>query len=446
MIIQFEELLVIIKSRESQTVEFKAEISPELGKSICAFANTNAGAILVGVADDGRIKPLAEDADERVAQIAHGCKPSVYPEIDKVFCEGKPVFVVALPQSKGVLHAYKNIAYRRVGTTDMPLSSEEVITFARQARLIRFDNQYSDAKLSELDEAAIRKFVRSAIAQRRLDVDPALPINEILDKLELRQNDQLTHAAALLFAKEPQHFALQSEVRCARFKGTDSLTFIDMKVLRGNVFEQIDNAEKFVMNHIRLAAEVVDFLREEKWEYPLDAIREALTNAICHRDYFSTANVHVSIYDDRLVIWNPGALPPELTLEALKGPHNSIPRNPLIANALFLIKYIERWGTGTERIIKETLAHGLPEPEFLLHNGGLQVVFKKAEAFLENLNERQKKAWGYFREKNTITSALYSEVCQCSMRTALSDLSDMVAKGLLIREGKRKAALYRRVK
>jgi len=443
---QPEELLKLIKSGESQSVEFKADFSPEVGKSLCAFANTNAGTVLVGVTDDGRIKGVQDDVEEKIAQIAHSCKPSVYPEIAKVDCEGKSALIVAVPHSKGVLHSFKHIAYKRIGTNDMPLSPEEVITLAKEARMIRFDNKFCEASLTDIDEAAIRKFIRSAIAQRRLDIDPVLPIAEILEKLELKQGDNFTYAATLLFGREPQKFSLQSEVRCARFKGTDSLRFIDIKVLRGNVIDLIDNAEKFVMNHIRLQAKVVDFLREEKWEYPLDAVREAITNAVCHRDYFSAANVHVSIYDDRLEVWNPGMLPPELTLEALKGPHKSIPRNPLIANALFLIKYIERWGTGTERIIQETHAHGLPEPEFSSNSGGFQVVFKKAEAFLASLNERQRKAWEYLRTHNTITQATYIELCTCGVATAKRDLKDMSTKSLIKKEGSARKTLYRRMK
>jgi ATP-dependent DNA helicase RecG len=219
-----------------------------------------------------------------------------------------------------------------------------------------------------------------------------------------------------------------------------------MKVLRGTVIEQIDNTEKFVMNHISLAAKIEGFIREERWEYPLSAIREAITNAICHRDYFSTANVHVSIYDDRVEVWNPGGLPPELTIEALKGPHKSIPRNPLIADALYFIKYIERWGTGTQRIVSDTLAHGLPEPEFKEATGGFEVVFRKAEAFLEDLNERQKKAWDYLRERETITRSEYAELCGCSIRTAARDLDDMLTKGLSKREGMGKNTYYRRLR
>lgn len=441
-----EKLLEIIKEGESQSVEFKADFSPEVGKTLCAFANTNSGTVFLGISDGGRIQGVSEKTEEKVANTAHSCKPSIYPEIRKVMHNGELILIVEVPHSTGVLHSFKNVAYRRVGTSDMPLSPEEVIAFARQARILRFDDQCCEAALSDIDEKRVGSFIRSAIAHGRLDIDPNLPVGEFLEKLELKERGHLTYAAVLLFGREPQRFALQSEVRCARFKGKVSLTFIDMKVLGGNVIEQIDNAEKFVMNHIKLAAEIKGFLREERWEYPLSAVREAITNAICHRDYFSTANVHVSIYDDRVEVWNPGGLPPELTIDALKAPHKSIPRNPLIANALYFIKYIERWGTGTERIVQDTLAHGLPEPEFRQVHGGFEVVFRKAEAFLESLNDRQRRAWEYLREKETITRATYAELCGCSIRTAARDLESMLAKKLIKREGTGKNTYYRRLR
>jgi len=443
---EMKEVLEIIKQGESQTVEFKRGFSTEVGNTLCSFANTAGGAILLGVSDDGKIKGVPEKVEEQVASLAHSCKPSIYPRIRKVVHNGKLILIVEVPCSEGVLHSFRNVVYRRVGTSDMPLSGEEVIAFARQARIVRFDNQFCSATLSDIDEVVVKRFIKSAIAQRRLNIDPNLSIEEVLEKLELREGDRLTYAAVLLFGREPQRFALQSEVRCARFKGKESLSFIDMKVLRGNVIDQIDEAEKFVMNHIKLSAEIKGLLREEKWEYPLSAIREAITNAICHRDYFSTANVHVSIYDDRVEVWNPGGLPPPLTIDALKGPHKSIPRNPLIANALYFIKYIERWGTGTQRIIADTLSHGLPEPEFNETSGGFEVVFRKAEAIAVGLNERQKKAWAYLREKETITRSEYAQLCECSERTALNDLQNMVVKGLITKEGKGKLTFYRRLR
>jgi len=441
-----EELLAMITAGEGPSVEFKADFSPEVGKTLCAFANTDSGTIFLGVSDEGRIQGVSERVEEKVANVAHSCKPSIYPEIRKVLHDGKLMLIVDVPHSTGVLHSFRNVAYRRVGTSDMPLSPEEVVAFARQAGILRFDDQFCRAELPDIDEKMVSTFVRSAIAHRRLNIEPELPVHEVLEKLELKQGDRVTHAAILLFGREPQRFVLQSEIRCARFKGTEPLTFVDMKVLGGSVIEQIDMGEKFVMNHIRLEAEIKGFLREERWEYPLSALREAITNAICHRDYFSTANVHISIFDDRIEAWNPGGLPPELTIDDLKRPHKSILRNPLIANALFFIEYIERWGTGTQRIIQDTLAHGLPEPEFRQVHGGFEVVFRKAEAFLESLNDRQRKAWDYVRANDTIAQAIYIELCACSETTAKRDLRDMVAKGLLRREGKARKTVYRRLK
>jgi len=113
---------------------------------------------------------------------------------------------------------------------------------------------------------------------------------------------------------------------------------------------------------------------------------------------------------------------------------------------LEIIKSGERWGTGTQRIVSDTLAHGLPEPEFSESAGGFWVVFRKAEAFLESLNERQKKAWDYLREKDKITRSVYAELCGCSETTAFYDLQDMLKKGLLKRAGKGKATVYHRAK
>jgi ATP-dependent DNA helicase RecG len=443
---KFKNFLQVMKDGEGQSVEFKERFTPDVGKTLSAFANTNQGLLLLGLSDEGRIRGVSEKTEEKVANVAHSCKPSIYPEIRKVIYKGETLIYVKVPRSKGVLHSFKNIAYKRVGTNDMPLSPEEVISFARQARIIRFDKEICRAGLSDIDEEMMRKFVESARAHRKLEIDPNSPLKEILEKLELMEEGNLTYAAVLLFGENPQMFNPQMEVRCARFKGKETLSFIDMKVLRGNVIEQIDDAEKFVMNHIRLEAEIKGFKRKERWEYPLSAVREAITNAVCHRDYFSTANVHVSVFDDRLEVWNPGGLPPELTIEDLKKPHKSIPRNPLIANALFLIKYIERWGTGTQRIIWDTVAHGLPEPEFNEISGGFEVVFRKAEAVFEELNERQKKAWEYLREKGTVTRSEYAEICGCSIRTASRDLENMLHKGLLKREGKGKMSYYKRLR
>ena len=253
-----------------------------------------------------------------------------------------------------------------------------------------------------------------------------------------------------MFGKNPQRFFIQSEIRCARFKGIKAVKpFIDMKVINGSIYEQIDQTEKFILFNIKKAAwiEPGKIERQEKWEYPPDAIREAIINAIAHRDYYSSANVHISIFDDRIEIWNPGKLPPPLTPKDLKEEHKSIPVNPSLANLLFLIKYIERWGTGTNDIIKWCREEGLPEPIFKEVTGGFAVVLRKFQIpeNLESLelNERQMKAIEYISQKNRIANNEYRKLFPgITDRTVLNDLRDMVKKGILVKVGKTKNTFY----
>ena len=212
------------------------------------------------------------------------------------------------------------------------------------------------------------------------------------------RDGKLTNAAVLLFGKNPQRFFIQSETRCARFKGLKPLEFIDMKVFGGNIIDQRENALEFVKEHIRLHAEIKGTERVERWEYPIEAIREAITNAICHRNYETASNVQIRIFDDRIEVWGCGPLPEPLTPEDLKREHKSILRNPQIGKSFFLIKFIEQWGTGTNRMIEQCLGHGLPEPLFEEVAGDFVVTFRKyniTEEILNELNDRQRKAIEY---------------------------------------------------
>jgi ATP-dependent DNA helicase RecG len=249
----------------------------------------------------------------------------------------------------------------------------------------------------------------------------------------------------LLFGKNPQKNFLLAETRCARFKGTEPLEFIDMKVFGGVIIDQRGDALEFVKEHIKLHAKIVGTERVEKWEYPMAAIREAITNAICHRDYETKSNVQVRIFDDRIEVWGCGFLPEPLTVEDLKKAHRSILRNPLIGKCFFLIKFIEEWGTGTNRIIKECLDYGLPEPLFEEVSGGLVVTLRKeiSEDFLRErgLNERQIKAVFSVVDKQAITNKEYQELFTISKRTATSDLADLVDHGIFRKMGRGKRDL-----
>ncbi len=223
-----------------------------------------------------------------------------------------------------------------------------------------------------------------------------------------------------------------------------------MKVFVGNIIDQREDAVEFVKEHIKLHAKIVETERVETWEYPIEAVREAITNAVCHRDYEISSNVQVRIFDDRIEVWGCGPLPKPLTVDDLRKKHDSILRNPLIGKCFFLIKFIEQWGTGTNRIISECLKYGLPEPLFEEVAGNLVVTFRKTkftEDYLKQLglNERQIKAIHYLKENKQITRRKYSSLFNCSTRTAFNDLQAMIDKKILKRKGKGKYTYYEMV-
>ncbi|MEA1963669.1 MAG: ATP-binding protein [Candidatus Aerophobetes bacterium] len=219
-----------------------------------------------------------------------------------------------------------------------------------------------------------------------------------------------------------------------------------MKVFGGDIIDQREDSLEFIKEHIKLHAEIKGTERIERWEYPIGAIREAITNAICHRDYEITGNVQVRIFNDRIEIWGCGPLPKPLTIEDLRKKHDSILRNPLVGKCFFLIKYIEQWGTGTNRIIKECLDYSLPEPLFEEISGSLVVAFrgKVTEEYLKSLglNQRQIKVIKYIKEYGKIDRKTYCDICKVEKTVAHEELSDMVKKKIIKMVGKGRGAHY----
>jgi len=251
-----------------------------------------------------------------------------------------------------------------------------------------------------------------------------------------------------LFGKEPQNFFTRPEVKCIRFKGTDVTgKMLDFKVIKTNLFDQLIETERFIYNNISMAAWIEEgkLQRQEKWEYPPKAIREALANALCHREYETSSSVQVRIFDDRIEFWNPGRLPEGWTVETLKQKHESKPPNPSLIQHFFWVKYVEEVGTGTNKIIKWCREWDLLEPDFEFTGTSLIVTFKKPPVLKDlerlGLNERQIKAVNYVAKKGSITNKEYQEVNDVARTTATEDLSDLVKRGVFIRVGKGKRGL-----
>ena len=210
----------------------------------------------------------------------------------------------------------------------------------------------------------------------------------MLTQLRLLKNDTPTHAAVLLFGNEPQRFIYNAEVKCAHFHGVQRQKPIPFyQVYKGTLFELVDQAVNFVLSKINLAVgtRALSAQAPTAYEIPPEVVSEAIVNAIAHRDYTSTASVQVMLFADRLEVWNPGGLPPGLSLQSLRQPHGSYPANPLIAEPMYLAKYIERMGTGIGDMIDRCTAHGLPEPAFGLTDGFVTTIWRKPELALAHV-------------------------------------------------------------
>jgi len=435
----------LLKEGESETVEFKPSLSQmdKIIGSISAFSNTKGGTLVIGVSDKGEV--LGVDIGTRTIeslanQVKQNTDPMAYPSIRVDKSDKKHVVVIEVVEGKQKPVLAFGRAYRRVGKSNQKLGYDEIRNLALKTSKIYWDSRVcEDASFGDIDEVKVRLFLRKAKYERRLELDVEIPVRESLEKLKLLKEGVPTNAAILLFGRSTQKFFTQSETRCARFKGTKPLEFIDMKVFGGNIIDQREDVVEFVKEHIKLHAKIVGMERIETWEYPIDAIREAITNAICHRDYEISANVQVRIFDDRIEIWGCGHLPEPLTVEDLKQRHISILRNPLVGKCFFWIKFIEQWGTGTNRIIDSCLNHGFPEPVFEELSGSLVVTLRKGitEELLKEkgLNERQIKAVSHIREKGSITNKEYLVLFDVSRITATRDLKLLEEEEIVKRIG-----------
>jgi len=233
------------------------------------------------------------------------------------------------------------------------------------------------ATIADLDEGKMRRFIREARRARRFPLREEAPAEDLLAHLNLLDDGRPVNAAVLLFAREPQRFLISSEVKCAHYHGVDVAKPIpSYQVYKGTSFDVVDQAVDFVLSKINLAVgtRAASTQAPVTYEIPPEVVREAIVNAVAHRDYTNNGSVQVMLFADRLEVWNPGALPPSLTLAKLRQPHGSVPANPLLAEPMYLVKYIERMGTGIRDMIRRCREAGLPEPQFAVTDGFVVTV------------------------------------------------------------------------
>ena len=322
-----------------------------------------------------------------------------------------------------------------------------MVDYLKQAgdlRTLPFDaSSCPRATLSDLSQENIRAFLATAKRERNYPLPANIGKEKALVHLNLLDDGQPSHAAVLLFAKNPQRFLPTSEIKCMHFHGTTIRKPIpSYQIYKGTVFEMVDQATDFVLSkinrHIGTRENTVQ--APATYELPKEAVTEAIVNAVAHRDYTSNASVQVMLFADRLEVWNPGELPPPLTPERLREPHASIPRNPLIAEPLYLARYIEKAGSGTLDMIERCAEANLPSPDFEERAGVFVTTLWRdwlTDEVLGSLgiNERQRKALIHLKTNDHIGNIEYQSLFGVAKRTAHRDLMSLVEKGVLEKIG-----------
>ncbi len=313
-------------------------------------------------------------------------------------------------------------------------------------RTTPFDGSVCDgATLRDIDKSKVTAFVETAEAVGRLKLKGSRASKAILQNFNLLRDGRPTNAAILLFGKNPRRFFNNVQVHCLHFHGTEKRKPIaSQQPYEGTLTEVIDEAVEFVLGKIdrRVGTHAESTQAPVTFEIPRSVILEAIVNAVAHRNYDHNGFVQVIVFADRIEVWNPGELPPGLTPDLLRQPHGPIPRNPLIAEPLFRIKYAEKVGTGTTDMIEDCRAAGLPEPDFEQRGPHFVVTIWRdwltPEVMAQyNLNDRQKKAVVYLKTHGKISNKEYQQVANSIKKTATRDLNDLKEKGIIRQVGSR---------
>ena len=467
-----EQIVALAASGESETLEFKETSGTrrEAAMTVCAMLNHLGGRVLFGITPAG--EPVGQQvSDKSIEQIGAELQridPAVFPEIERVaVADGREIIVVAVNPGPAKPYRYRGTAYRRVGNTTLTMSADECnrVLFERVHSDQRWENRPATGwTVADLDEAEIWFTVEEAIRRGRLDDPGTRDGAELLRGLGLVRDGVLWRAAVVLFgdARRIEFEMPQCTLRVARFRGTDRTEFLDNRQFHGNAFTLLKAAERFLRETLPIAGriEADRFERVDEPLYPTVAIREALANALCHRDYsIGGGSVGVAVYDDRLEITSSGSLHFGLTPETLFETHESLPWNPLIARTFYRRGLIETWGRGTVKMAEVAAAAGLPHPEIEDAGGCVTVRLRHGRPSVEvgaaavgqnvmdELTQRQRTVLTILDEADgplalrEICSSLGPETKERQLR---EDLAKLKGKRLVMPTGHGRGARWRR--
>lgn len=383
-----EQISEWVAAGESETLELKRNTKTrrEATQTMCALLNHRGGRVLFGITPDGNVsgQQVSDQTVEEVSAEIQRIEPPVFPAIERIpVGSDREVLLVSLNQGYMKPYTYKGISYRRVGNTTLQMSrvAQDEMLIERVHSEQRWENQPAIGwSVDDLDHSEILLTVEESIRRGRVSDPGTRDPEALLRGLGLVKDGVLLRAAVVLFGKTERVEVEMTQclLRVARFRGIDRAEFLDNRQFRDNAFGLLLRAERFMRENLPVAGRIVPniFERVDEPLYPPAALREALANAFCHRDYtIGGGSVAVAIYDDRLEVTSSGTLHFGLTAEQLFLPHESLPWNPLIANVFYRRGIIEQWGRGTIKMAELTMSAGLPQPEIEDAGGCVTVRF-----------------------------------------------------------------------
>ena len=425
--------------QETQNIEYKSSWRDEYLKWICGFANANGGTIFIGKDDKGNIvgvaeaKKLLEDIPNKVRDVL-----GILVDVNlQETTEGDYLEIVVEPYPNPV--NYKGQYHYRSGATKQELKGVALDKFLLQKQGKRWDSvTIPKVTIADLKQETLAFFRERGIRSKRLPENISQDdLEQLLENLNLIEEGNLKRAAILLFHPNPEKFITGAYVKIGYFQREADLVFQDE--VHGNLIEQVEKTiELLFTKYIKAIISYEGIHRVETYEYPKEAVREALLNAIAHKDYSGLTPIQIRVYRDKLMIWNEGTLPENWTLEKLLQSHSSRPYNPDIANAFFRCGYVESWGHGVRIMAELCEAQGLPQPFYNIDGSDFWIefrdLFNEKELKHKGLNERQIKAVLYVKEKEKITNKEYMELNGISNRTATYELKELVERYNLLKQ------------
>lgn len=449
---------------ESETLEFKRTTGQrrEAVRTLCAMLNHRGGRVLFGVEPDGRVvgQQVGEHTLEEVARETREIEPPVFPSVESFDAGyGREVLVVTVAAGSSQTYTYRGQAYRRVGTTNQSMSRDEYnrVLLERVHSETRWENQAAAGwSVVDLDHEEIGRTLEEGIRVGRVEEPGTREPMAVLHGLGLVKQDMILRAAVVLFGRPDRLLPdfPQCLLRVARFKGTEKGEFLDNRQFHGHAFELFRQAQRFILDHMPIAGrfDPSSMKRIDEPLYPPLAFREAIANAICHREYTTGgSSVGVAMYDDRLEVTSSGTLHFGLTPPALFEPHESRPWNPLIASVFYRRGIIETWGQGTLKMAAWAEEAGLPRPEILEIPGAVVVRFRRdayqpSHRDAQDLTERQRAVLSTLH--GSPSGLALREILTClgegiTARQVREDLATLKALGLAISAGRGRGARWK---